>query len=139
MTRSFAILAFLFVAVAQAQSVSFAKDPNMTLPKLQNLEGYKINYTAKKPGTIYLEIRKDGKAIGNGIYEVTKAGTNTVPMNIWIWEGPGQLSRGCTYSYTLSMWEDPKNVFNTKAADAPEIKNVCVGKPKKKKKKKKNK
>ncbi|WP_010178435.1 hypothetical protein [Aquimarina agarilytica] len=129
-------IALLFSAVSFAQSVEFATPPKTYIPKAQSIPGYKIKYTATKPSTIYLGIKKDGKAIGNAIHKVAGAGTKTIDLSLWIWEGASQLSKKSNYTYTLSMWADPENVFEHLAAEAKPIDGVTLGKPKKKKKKK---
>ena len=130
-------ISFLFSGAIFAQSIEFATPPKKNIPKAQSIPGYKIKYTATKPSTIYLGIQKDGKAIGNAIHKVSGAGTKTIDLSLWIWEGASQLSKNSNYTYTLSMWADPENVFKHMAAEAKSIDGVTVGKPKKKKKKKK--
>ncbi len=132
-------IALLFSAVAFAQSVEFATPPKMYIPKAQSIPGFKIKYTASKPGTIYLGIKKDGKVIGNGVYKVEGAGTKTIDLSLWIWEGAAQLTKKSNYTYTLSMWADPENVFKHLVDEITPIDGVTLGKPKKKKKKKKKK
>lgn len=119
------MISFIYEANAQAY-VKFTNPPKMELKVARRFHNYGISYKSLSKSTIYLELKKGDKLVGNGIYDIAKAGEKQIMLNLSIFKGISGPKPGNDYSYNLYMYEGGRNDWSKKACKTVIIKNVLV-------------
>jgi len=109
------------------QSGNFFRFKNEPTRKLNLNEIKQVDFYAecksKKEATLYFELRKGKKVVGNFVKTFKARKKTTVKMNINVW---GKIVPGRGYSYALYMFEGPKNTWKKRVGPGIIIEDVKI-------------
>jgi len=78
---------------------------------------------SKKEATIYFELRKGKKVLGNFVKTLKARKKTTIKMNLNLW---AKITPGRGYNYALYMFEGPKNTWDKKVGPGIVIEDIQI-------------
>jgi len=119
---------FSFTTSSYAQKkeayVKFLQQPSKRLSKDHLSEVYYyVEYKTKKEATIYIELKKNGKLVGNAIQTVKSRKPNTTKLNIKKFKDTKLLS-GSGYSLSLFMYQGERNDWSKRLGKVTSIRGL---------------
>jgi len=119
------LLCFTTSSYAQKDAyVKFIQQPSKRLSKHHLSDVYyHVEFKTKKEATIYIELKRNGKIVGNAVQTVKSRKPSTTRLNLKKFPNTNLLS-GSGYSINLFMFEGEKNDWSKRLGKVTSIRGM---------------